>query len=200
MREATLVLHALAIKKHATAEQLAEATGVPLERVRAAIVQAVATGRASEARGKYLLSPAAQMALRGEYAKAYGELRDDRDFVAACDGFERINVELKQVVTHWQTMSVGGRVVPNDHSDPDHDAKILDRLNAVHERVDEVLQRLAQGEPRFGHYQAKLLAALERAEAGEHRWVSDATIESYHTVWFELHEDLLRVVGRRREE
>ena len=46
----------------------------------------------------------------------------------------------------------------------------------------------------------KLLAALEKAEDGAIEWVSDAKIESYHTLWFELHEDLLRLMGREREE
>ena len=41
---------------------------------------------------------------------------------------------------------------------------------------------------------------LEKAEDGKVEWVSDARIESYHTVWFELHEDLLRLLGRQREE
>ena len=45
-----------------------------------------------------------------------------------------------------------------------------------------------------------LLVALERAEDGAVEWVSDAKIASYHTVWFELHEDLLRMLGREREE
>ena len=31
-------------------------------------------------------------------------------------------------------------------------------------------------------------------------WVSDARIESYHTVWYELHEDLLRLMQRERSE
>ena len=31
-------------------------------------------------------------------------------------------------------------------------------------------------------------------------WVSDARLPSYHTLWFELHEDLLRILGRRRAE
>ncbi len=42
--------------------------------------------------------------------------------------------------------------------------------------------------------------ALERAEGGAIEWVSDARILSYHTVWFELHEDLLRILGRQRSE
>ena len=38
------------------------------------------------------------------------------------------------------------------------------------------------------------------AEKGEIAWVSDARIESYHTVRFELHEDLLRLMRRERGE
>ena len=38
------------------------------------------------------------------------------------------------------------------------------------------------------------LNAGEKAEKGAVAWVSDAKIESYHTVWFELHEDLLRLM------
>ncbi|NQV20995.1 MAG: hypothetical protein HQ511_06225, partial [Rhodospirillales bacterium] len=45
-----------------------------------------------------------------------------------------------------------------------------------------------------------LLAALEKAEDGETEFVSGAKVDSYHTVWFELHEDLLRILGREREE
>jgi hypothetical protein len=55
-------------------------------------------------------------------------------------------------------------------------------------------------EPRLSWYARKLSAALERAEDGAHEWVSDAKIESYHTVWFEMHEDLLRLLGRERSE
>ena len=56
------------------------------------------------------------------------------------------------------------------------------------------------GESRLSCYADKLEAALDRAEDSEIQWVSDATIESYHTVWFEMHEDLLRLLGRVREE
>jgi hypothetical protein len=54
--------------------------------------------------------------------------------------------------------------------------------------------------PRFAYYRTRLLAALEKAEAGNIQWVSSPTIESYHTLWFELHEDLLRLLGRLRSE
>lgn len=62
-----------------------------------------------------------------------------------------------------------------------------------------MLEALATSLPRFARYRAKLDTALSRAEDGERAWVSDATIDSYHSVWFELHEDILRVLGRARQ-
>jgi hypothetical protein len=54
--------------------------------------------------------------------------------------------------------------------------------------------------PRLEKYRARLREALEKVEAGSTKWVSDASIDSYHTVWFQLHEDLLRIVGHQRIE
>lgn len=200
MQDMHLVLHGLAIKKHATAEAVATLIGLPLERVRATLSEAVKRGRAAEAQGRYLLTPTARMSLEGEYSKFYDGLRRDTDFVAAYEGFERINVELKGLITDWQTMEVAGTRVPNDHSNEAHDQRVIDRLGALHERADRLFARLAAGLPRLQIYRGHLLAALEKAEDGDIRWVSDARIDSYHTVWFELHEELLRLMGRTRTE
>jgi hypothetical protein len=119
---------------------------------------------------------------------------------AAYDDFEKINVLLKHLITDWQTMDVGGEKLPNDHSNKDRDQKIIDRLGDLHERSEPILKRMVAGLPRLGIYLEMLTAALEKAEDGAIEWVSDARIASYHTVWFELHEDLLRALGRERVE
>jgi hypothetical protein len=49
-------------------------------------------------------------------------------------------------------------------------------------------------------YAGRLAAAYDRALAGETDFVSGVRVDSYHTVWHELHEDLLRVLGRTRQE
>jgi hypothetical protein len=36
--------------------------------------------------------------------------------------------------------------------------------------------------------------------AGDHNYVTKLTIDSYHTIWFELHEDLMATLGIRRGE
>jgi hypothetical protein len=200
MQEMHLVLHGLAIKKHADAAAVAGIVRLPVEKVAALLADAVKRGRVVEAGGRYLLAPAARMTLDGEYSRYYDGVRANADFVAAYEAFERINVELKQVITDWQTREIGGTRVPNDHSDPAHDRKIIDRLGDLHERADRCFAKLAAGLPRLQVWRDKLLAALEKAEDGAIEWVSDVKIESYHTAWFELHEDLLRIMGRTRSE
>jgi hypothetical protein len=195
-----LVMHAVAIRKHGAAEDIAALASLPLARTAEMLASAVAGGRVLEANGRYLLSPAGQLILASEYSRFCGELRATPAFVAAYERFERINVELKQLITDWQTLELGGKRVPNDHSDRSYDQRIIDRLGDLHERFEPVLKALVAGASRLKVYQKKLLAALEKAENGETAAVSDARSDSYHTVWFELHEDLLRLMGRQREE
>jgi hypothetical protein len=151
-------------------------------------------------KGKYLLSPLTQMALLGNYSLIYADLRKSASFMAAYGDFERINLQLKALITEWQTIEVGGRKIANDHSNRDHDMKIISRLGDLHERADVILAALSRELPRLNAYKKDLLQALERAEDGDVQWVSNAKIASYHTLWFELHEDLLRIVGKSREE
>lgn len=200
MNQRDLVLHAAAIKRHAPAAAIAALAGVPAGAAQGELDAAVATGRAVEAKGAYALTPLAGVALQARYALSFADLRGDAGFVAAYEGFERINRNLKQIITDWQTLDVGGRKVANDHSDKTHDEAVIDRLGAMHEQAEPVLARLAQGLARLKYYGDKLLAALEAAEDGDHEWISDIRRDSYHTVWFELHEELLRIMGREREE
>jgi hypothetical protein len=200
MNQTHLVMHGLAVKKHATPEVVAGIVGLETDEVRKVLVNLIEGKRVAEANGKYLLTPAARMALDCDYSRLYADVRVHPDFKAGYEGFERLNGALKQLITDWQTLPVGGGRVPNDHSDKDYDAKIIDRLAELHERAELVLKRLARVVPRFQIYDEKLRAALGRSEDGAIQWVSDAKIESYHTLWFELHEDLLRLMGREREE
>jgi len=195
-----LVFHGLAVKRHAAPPAVASLVGIDAARVKSLLVEAVAGGRAIEAKGGYALTPLARLALEGRYSFHFAPLRKNEGFVAAYESFERINRTLKQVITDWQTIEVAGERVANVHTDPTHDEAVMDRLAGVHEQVETVLQALAGPLPRMRIYQQKLLAALEAAEDGDREWVSDVRRESYHTVWFELHEDLLRIMGRAREE
>ncbi|WP_066557527.1 hypothetical protein [Croceicoccus bisphenolivorans] len=194
------VLHGTALKRNSTAPEIAGIIAMPVAEVEAQLAAAVAGGRVMANGDRYMVAPLTDVTLRARYPLVFGALREDSAFVQPYEAFERVNVTLKQVITDWQTMTVGGKAVANDHSDEDYDADVIDRLGAVHEQVEPILTRLAARLPRLKVYSDKLLEALEKAEDGDHEWVSDIRRESYHTVWFELHEDLLRIMGREREE
>ncbi len=200
MDERETVLHGIALKRHSRPAEIAGIIGLPVEVVERELALTVETGRVVMHNDRYALTPLAAIALRSRYSLNYGELRENSAFVQPYEAFERINVVLKQVITDWQTMSVGGKNVANDHSDPDYDAEIIDRLGELHEQFEPIIDRLADILPRLAIYRKKLLRALEAAEDGDHEWVSDVRRESYHTIWFELHEDLLRIMGRERQE
>lgn len=200
MNEIHLVLHGLAIKKHATPEAVAGVVGLDSAQTSAVLAGLLTQGRVMEAGGKYALTPAARVALDGEYPRYYAALRADRLFAKAFEDFERVNRMLKGLITDWQTIDIAGDRVPNHHGNKEHDRRIIERLGDLHDAADQVLERLAQQMPRLQLYRDKLLRALEKAEDGDIAWVSDARTESYHTVWFELHEDLLRIIGRERVE
>ncbi len=195
-----LTLHGLALKKHAAASLVAAAVDLPENEVATLLEEATRKGRAVAVQGGWMLSPAGRMILDGQYARVYAEVRENPAFMQAHERFERINTELKQLITDWQTLEVGGQKVRNDHSNREHDAKIIDRLADLHERFMPVLKVLTQHVPRLAVHGRKLEQALDRVDAGAIEWVSDAKTESYHTVWFEMHEDLLRILGRTREE
>ena len=200
MEHRDLIYHGLAIKRHAPASVVADFLALPSSLVVSILDEAVTTGRAVKTGEAYALTALARVALEGRYSLHFSMFRHDPAFVANYEEFERVNKRLKEVITSWQTIEVGGAVIANDHRDKDHDDRIINRLGAVHEEIDPVISALAIQFPRLRIYASRLLHALEAAEDGDTEWVSGMQCESYHTVWFELHEDLLRIMGRARED
>lgn len=196
-----LALHGLAVKKAGTPAAVAAVLGRGEPEVAQALEAAVESGRAIGANGTFMATPAGRAWLDERYPEAFAGFRAEPEATAAYERFETINRELLKLFTDWQMMpSAGGERVQNDHSDPDYDHKIVDRLGALHERAERVLGRFADLDPRLEVYEQRLAEAYDKVLAGDHDFVSGARVDSYHTVWFELHEDLLRMLGREREE
>jgi hypothetical protein len=194
------ITHALAVKKLATAKAVADLLAIDEATVAAELDALVQAKKAVSARGAFMLTPDAQRELKVSYAETYAELRTNVAFNHAYDRFEVVNRELKQLVTDWQTIEVAGEHVPNDHSNHVWDEQCIDKLGALHERSEKVLSDFAATLPRLGAYAKRLESALDKLEAGNSAYFSAPKIDSYHTVWFELHEDLLRLLGRTRDE
>ncbi|OBI22248.1 hypothetical protein A5712_01185 [Mycobacterium sp. E2327] len=124
---------------------------------------------------------------------------DPAAMAAAYDEFRPVNTDFKSLVTDWQ-LKGGPNGAPNTHDDPEYDAAVLARLDAVQARVLPIIEAAAAQLPRLIAYAAKLGAALDRVKAGDTAWLARPLIDSYHTVWFELHEELIGAMGMTREE
>jgi DNA-binding MarR family transcriptional regulator len=124
---------------------------------------------------------------------------DSTAMAAAYDEFRAVNADFKALVTDWQLKGgPGGK--PNNHDDADYDTAVLARLEDVQARAAPIIQAAATLLPRLNAYPAKLLVALRKVKAGETAWLTAPLIDSYHTVWFELHEELILATGLTREQ
>jgi hypothetical protein len=116
---------------------------------------------------------------------------------AVHERFGALNARLLRQCTAWQQRPGG---VPNDHTDPDYDVRVLDRLAATLDSARTELGLLAAADARFAGYADRLDAALRRAERGETAWVASVACDSVHSVWMLLHEELLCALGVSRAD
>ncbi|BBZ50971.1 MarR family transcriptional regulator [Mycobacterium heidelbergense] len=114
---------------------------------------------------------------------------------AAYHEFRRINRDFKALVTDWQLKD--GE--PNAHDDPDYDAAVLARLDGIHQRAIPIIESAAGQIRRLSVYADKLADAYAKVRQGETAWLTRPIVDSYHTVWFELHEELIGAAGLTRE-
>ena len=121
---------------------------------------------------------------------------DSAATTAAYYDFRSVNTDFKALVTDWQ-LKAGE---PNAHDDAEYDAAVLARLDGVHARVLPIIDAVSAQLPRLSAYSTKLIAALDKIKVGDSTWLSRPLIDSYHTVWFEWHEELIGAVGLTREE
>ncbi|WP_027929033.1 hypothetical protein [Amycolatopsis thermoflava] len=196
-----LTVHSLTLRQLGTAEQLADITGQDVAEVEAGLEKAVAAGLVMAARGSYLITPAGREHLDGIYPRAFEGLRADPQVAAAMEAFETgVNKQVLALTTDWQTIEVDGARVTNDHGDADYDATIIDKLGRVQEKTAKVLRPLSDADPLVDRFLDRIGTALTRAEGGETDYVSGVRVDSVHTVWFQMHEHILRLTGRERPE
>ena len=187
------VLQAVRLKGRVSLADLATTLGEDADDLAAVVDRLTASGLLVD--GKALrVSPDGRVRL-DELLATEREHVDAAALAAAYADFRAVNAEFKALVTDWQLKA--GQ--PNTHEDPDYDAAVLARLDDVHQRVTPIVAAAAAQLPRLSRYSVKLRAALANIRAGEMDWLSRPLIDSYHTVWFELHEELIVATGLTRE-
>ncbi|MEE9414004.1 MAG: hypothetical protein V3V01_01895 [Acidimicrobiales bacterium] len=138
--------------------------------------------------------------LRGEQLLAAQlDQTGSRDAIGeAYDRFLEINYRFLSTCTDWQVRVVAGEQQLNDHCDPEYDDAVIAALASIDELVQPIAATLTAALDRFASYGPRFAERLSRVRAGDTDWFTKPMIDSYHTVWFELHENLLATLGIER--
>ncbi|MGF1598115.1 MAG: transcriptional regulator [Acidimicrobiales bacterium] len=201
---AHLVLHALRLKGFAPAGVVADLYDLDPAEVASALPALADEGLVSARRGG--ISP------QGWTLTAAGRAEDDRLSGAELDAagtrplvedvhrrFRSLNRIALDVITRWQVVDPDEGIL-NHHDDPVRDAALRAELATVDAEAQDLLDDLETALPRTRIHRPRLAAARARVDDGDVEWMAGASIDSYHTVWFELHEDLLVTLGIDRSD
>ncbi|TQK69383.1 MarR family transcriptional regulator [Nocardioides sp. SLBN-35] len=190
------VLRVVELKGRVREADVATPLGITPEAAGALLTDLAAAGELVKAGAGFRLADPGRDRL-AELLAADAASVDQPSLASAYDDFCVVNSDLKTIVTAWQLRADG---TPNDHTDAAYDAEVLARLADLHARVLPLVERLAQVAPRLARYPQRLQHAQDRLAEGDTTWVARPILDSYHTVWFELHEDLIQLSGRTRLE
>ncbi|HET9613888.1 MAG TPA: pyruvate, phosphate dikinase [Candidatus Limnocylindrales bacterium] len=191
------VIRRLSTKGFGTGPTLADAVLAPADVVGRLLDQLVVDGLAASVAGAYRLTEPCR-------ERAAELLAADRSAwgidaaAAALDAFLDLDHRMKDAVTSWQLRPGEAEPVVNDHSDAAYDAQVLATLAAIGADADTWIAPLGSRSRRLSGYRSRLARALELAKGGDQRYVASPRVDSFHGIWFELHEDLIQLAGRTR--
>ncbi len=191
-------LQAVAIKGFALPQGVADAVRSTVEIVGPILDQLAIDGLVTTSAGAFRVTDAGTARAAELQATDRAAMGADAA-TAALDDFLALDARMKETVTAWQLRDSAAQVL-NDHTDADYDRGVLERLAAVHADTVAWLAPLEPSCPRLADYRERLDAANTLAQDGDGRFVASPRVDGYHGVWFELHEDLIQLAGRTRED
>jgi hypothetical protein len=143
-----------------------------------------------ECAGIIIPTPAGLEAMEQWYAADRREL-NSADRNALLERFRPLDRELKRIASAWQEAAA--------RDDWDRRLESIEALSALHENTLAYIDQAPASLSRFADFRRR----LERAHAGVINGETDFFVgvrcDSYHTIWFQFHEDLLRLLQRERD-
>ena len=185
------VLHAVRLRGVANAEQLGEMTGLSAEEIAAAVETLVAEDVVFERQGRRVSGFALTEGGRAVHAERLAAWAMDQPtgpLAKVYDAFLDHNSPLKSLCSAWQQAG----------TDDAARFQAMGDLEDLHDQAAVVFVSAGELIPRFGRYGDRLGAAVEKVKGGDDRFFTSPLVDSYHTVWFEAHEDFLLSLGRDR--
>lgn len=196
-----LVMHGLRLKGFGEAAAIGEAVGVSAAEAQPLLDQLVLDGLVTYRDGRLTGFSLTKVGRDHHAAQLAAELGESGQRAGVEDAYRQfllLNSDLLSICTAWQLRDVDGRSAENDHGDVEYDRAVIDRLGSLHAKVLPICDGLASAVARLAGYRPRLSHALAQVQAGNGDWFTKPMIASYHTVWFEMHEDLLCTLGIER--
>lgn len=194
MENELAVLRAVRLKGRPMSADVAAATGVTEQDAEEALRALTEAGTCKEVNGRFMLDGPGRERLEQLLEEERAGLDHDQ-LHRLYEEFNELNTELKQIMHAWQLRDDE----PNDHNDPEYDRGVIDRLVSLHDRFAPLAQQIVSMIPRLGSYPDRFAGATEKIQGGDHSWIAKPIADSFHTVWFELHEELIAALGLTRE-
>ena len=191
------IIHVISIKGFAKEEPLAVAVGLEVSDVVLIAQSLTEEGLLESSRIGMKLTEKGKAAAE----KVLEDARKTTDLAALetfYQAFTPINQDYKKSVSSWQIKTVGDSAEPNDHEDAEYDQQVLKEMFKHHDSLNHLVTTHLASCPLLRDYARRLKIAYAHVRAGHHQFVTGALIDSYHTVWFEFHEALIRLSGRDR--
>lgn len=184
-------LHVLKIKGRASVDEVAASIGadsdMAAELLNGFAAEELVVERTGGRRPGWMLSPTG----RARHEELLSEGVDENaktELAEAYEGFLSLNATVKEISSRWQAVTDdAGRF------------ELIEEIHEIHEDAVDSLNSAGEVSPRFARYGDRLTSALDQVEEDPRFMVSPA-VDSYHTVWFEAHEDFLLTLGRTREQ
>lgn len=159
--------------------------------------QALAEASLILVKGPMMMPLPAGTTLVGDILRLAPDAPERERVMSTFHRFLPINRQLRDLCTSWQCRPDGS---VNDHSEIGYDAQIRDRLDDIDDSVAPLLKRFTEDLPRLAPYRERLTVALTNLDEGDNAWFASPLIDSYHTVWMHVHQELLLTIGMSRAD
>lgn len=176
------VLHALAMAGVADPATVAGAADASADEVGETLESLASDGLVEETDGLWYVTDAGDERLT-ERCRARLDDRSLARLRERFDEFETLDGRMKDLASEWQAS---------------RDERLVSDLAALHAEVEAVFEPLGDGRRVYEPYLEDLRAALDALEDGREAYFTGTDVDSYHEVWFDLHDDLLRTLGEGR--
>ena len=107
--------------------------------------------------------------------------------------FLPLNTKFKQLVSDWQVRSATNAAA-------DDWEVVGEALTSLHTAFRPLVDDIAAHLSRLSTYGPRFDTALTAIQDGDRSMLASPLKDSYHTVWFEFHEELIDLCGRNRAE